>query len=103
HRLRRRPGVDRAGLEAGPRRPALSLVLHLAPSFRRLLVMMRELNPPHESSPWRRPYSILGQRFMITVRPAASALAATAPLRTPSCIHSTLAPIAIAESAMGPT
>ena len=37
----------------------------------------------------RRPYSIFGQRFMITVMPSASARAAAASLRTPSCIQMT--------------
>ena len=69
---------------------------------RRLLEMMRELKPPQLSSPLRRPYSIFGQRFMTTVSPAFSARAAAASLRTPSCIHTTLAPMATASSAIGP-
>ena len=45
-----------------------------------------------------RPNSIFGQRFMITSMPAASAVFAAASLRIPSCIHTTLAPIAIASA-----
>ena len=41
--------------------------------LRRLLEMMRELKPPQLSSPFKRPYSIFGQRFMTTLTPAASA------------------------------
>ena len=75
-------------------------------SFGRRLVMTRELKPPQESSLCRRPYSIFGQRSMMTSRPAASARAAAAPLRTPSCIHSTRMPFslasAMASSVIGP-
>jgi len=70
--------------------------------FLRLLLMMPVLTPLQASSPWRREYSILGQRFITTVRPAASARRAASSLRTPSCIHTTLAPMAIASSTSGP-
>src|SRR5208282_6223446 len=40
----------------------------------------------------RRGISIAGHRFMTTLRPAASARAAAASSRTPSCIQTTLAP-----------
>ncbi len=43
------------------------------------------------------PYSIFGQRFITTLSPASSASFAASSLRTPSCIHTTLAPIAIAS------
>ncbi len=42
----------------------------------RFELSVRELTPIHEISEDSRPYSILGQRFMTTLRPAASALAA---------------------------
>src|SRR3546814_7582151 len=89
HRIGRRAGMDGTGFEAGLAGMVHDLAGHRAPSFWRLLEMMRELKPPQESSPCRRPYSILGQRFMTTVRPAASAFAAAVSLRTPSCIHNT--------------
>jgi hypothetical protein len=59
--------------------------------------MMPLLTPLHDNSPPRRPNSIFGHRFMTTSIPAASAVAAALSLRTPSCIHTTLAPIAIAS------
>ena len=59
------------------------------------------LTPLHDNSPPSRPNSIFGQRFMITSSPAASAVFAAASLRTPSCIHTTLAPMAIASATMG--
>jgi hypothetical protein len=43
------------------------------------------------------------QRSWTTVNPPASAIACASAFRIPSCIHSTLAPIAIADSAMGGT
>src|SRR5262245_505768 len=43
---------------------------------------VRELTPSHEISEDRRPYSIFGQRFITTFRPAASAAAAAASWRT---------------------
>src|SRR5437763_13700979 len=42
----------------------------------RFELKVRELTPIHEISQDRRPYAIFGQRFMTTLRPAASALAA---------------------------
>ena len=60
--------------------------------------MMPLLTPLHDNSPPSRPNSIFGQRFITTSMPAASALAAASSLRTPSCIHTTGAPIAIASS-----
>ena len=60
--------------------------------------MMPLLTPLHDSSPPSRPNSIFGQRFMTTSIPAFSAVAAASSLRMPSCIHTTLAPIAIASS-----
>src|SRR5215813_9129382 len=59
------------------------------PSCAFLAVMVRELTPIQEISDDRRPYSILGQRSITTLRPAASALAAASGLRTPSCIQIT--------------
>ena len=56
------------------------------------------LTPLHDNSPPSRPNSIFGQRFMMTSIPAASAVFAASSLRTPSCIHTTLAPIAIASA-----
>jgi hypothetical protein len=50
---------------------------------------MRELTPVQPISPDRRPYSIFGQRFITTFTPRASARAAAASSRTPSCIHMT--------------
>src|SRR5690606_29905567 len=113
----RRAGVDRARLET-----RCLLVRHTSQPFfsrleekpppetpgqppapaARLEDMIPELMPLQESSPWRRDHSILGQRFMTTLRPAASARAAASSLRTPSCIHTTLAPIEIASSTIGP-
>src|SRR3569832_2223375 len=55
----------------------------------RLALMVRELTPIHEISDDSRPYSILGQRFITTLRPAASAFAAAASSRAPSCIQIT--------------
>src|SRR5262249_59875622 len=49
----------------------------------RLDEMVRELTPIHEISDDRRPHSILGQRFITTLIPAASAFAAAAPTRAP--------------------
>src|SRR5690606_25657518 len=48
-----------------------------------------ELTPVHAISPDRRPYSILGQRFMTTLIPAASARAAASSSRTVNCVQST--------------
>src|SRR5258707_2295660 len=56
----------------------------------RFELSVRELTPIHEISEDSRPYSILGQRFMTTLRPAASALAAAKSSRSPSCIQITL-------------
>src|SRR5216683_2329599 len=53
----------------------------------RFALSVRELTPIHEISEDSRPYSILGQRFMTTLRPAASAFAAAASSRAPSCIQ----------------
>src|SRR3981189_813099 len=55
----------------------------------RFELSVRELTPIHEISEDSRPYSILGQRFMTTLRPAASAFAAAASSRAPSCIQIT--------------
>jgi hypothetical protein len=65
---------------------------------------MRELMPCQPISPDRRPYSILGQRFMTTFTPRASALAAASSLRTESCIQMTLGSgsSASASSVIGP-
>src|SRR5262245_11971799 len=101
--------MDRARLEARRHAPVgpllrriLALIVHQPSVLFLLLVMMRALNPPQLSSPCCRPYSTFGQRFMMTVRPAATALAATSSVRTPNCIHSTLAPMALASSAIAP-
>ena len=51
--------------------------------------MVRELTPIQPISDDRRPYSIFGQRFITTLMPAASALAAASSWRTPSCIQIT--------------
>src|SRR5437899_13036165 len=56
----------------------------------RFELSVRELTPIHEISEDSRPYSIFGQRFMTTLRPAASAFAAAALSRAPSCIQITL-------------
>ena len=53
----------------------------------RFALSVRELTPIHEISEDSRPYSILGQRFMTTLRPTASAFAAAASSRAPSCIQ----------------
>src|SRR5438270_10618417 len=50
---------------------------------------VRELIPIQEISDESRPYSILGQRFITTLMPLASASAAASSLRTPSCIQIT--------------
>src|SRR6195256_3282247 len=55
----------------------------------RLELSVRELTPIHEISDDNRPYSIFGQRFMTTLRPPASAFAAAASSRAPSCIQIT--------------
>ena len=47
------------------------------------------LTPFQPISPDNRPYSILGQRFITTLIPAASALAAASSWRTVSCIQMT--------------
>src|SRR5665809_155580 len=65
----------------------------LVPSIARLLLILRELTPAQPSSPESRPYSILGQRFITTFSQACSASFAASSLRTPICIHTTLAPI----------
>lgn len=51
----------------------------------RLELRVRELTPIQPISDDSRPYSIFGQRFMMTVMPAASAFAAASSWRTPSC------------------
>src|SRR5712671_1641705 len=53
----------------------------------RFELSVRELTPIHEISEDSLPYSILGQRFITTLRPAASAFAAAASSRAPSCIQ----------------
>src|SRR6202042_2224921 len=53
----------------------------------RFELSVRELTPIHEISDDSRPYSILGQRFITTLSPAASAFAAAASSRAPSCIQ----------------
>src|SRR6185436_216863 len=55
----------------------------------RLELSVRELTPIHPISDDSGPYSIFGQRFITTLIPAASALAAASSLRTPSCIQIT--------------
>src|SRR5215208_5013550 len=50
----------------------------------------RVLTPNQEIPPHIRPYSILAQRFITTLTPAASADAAAASWRRPSCIQITL-------------
>src|SRR5215471_11729654 len=55
----------------------------------RLELSVRELTPIQEISDDSRPYSILGQRFITTLRPAASASRAASSLRTLSCIQIT--------------
>src|SRR3954449_1102124 len=55
----------------------------------RFELSVRELTPIHEISDDSRPYSIFGQRFITTLRPAASAFAAAASSRAPSCIQIT--------------
>src|SRR6185437_11555246 len=53
----------------------------------RFELSVRELTPIQEISDESRPYSILGQRFTTTLRPAASAFAAAWSSRAPSCIQ----------------
>ena len=67
------------------------------------LRMIPEFTPLQDNSPPSRPYSIFGQRFITTSIPAASARFAASSLRTPSCIHTTGAPTAMASSTIGPT
>src|ERR1700716_3112357 len=55
----------------------------------RFELSVRELTPIQDISEDSRPYSILGQRFMTTFMPAASAFAAAASSRAPSCIQIT--------------
>src|SRR5439155_3213459 len=55
----------------------------------RFELIVLELTPIHEISEDSRPYSIFGQRFMTTLRPAASAFAAAKSSRAPSCIQTT--------------
>src|SRR5262249_13562282 len=55
----------------------------------RLELSVRELTPIQAISDDRRPYSIFGQRFITTLIPAASAFAAAASSRAPSCIQIT--------------
>ena len=55
----------------------------------RLEDSVRELTPIQEISDDRRPYSIFGQRFITTFRPASSASFAASSLRTVSCIQIT--------------
>ena len=62
--------------------------------------MMPLLTPLHDNSPPSRPNSIFGQRFMMTSMPGSLRDFAASSLRTPSCIHTTLAPIAIASATM---
>ena len=89
-RLRLGAGVDHAGFEAVlAARLFGSVFCHDRRTLRRLAEMMRELNPPQDSSALRRPNSIFGQRSMTTVRPASRALSAAASLMTPSCIQIT--------------
>ena len=87
-----RSALAKAG---GPRR---SLMRRASGGCGARFLMMPLLTPLHDNSPPSRPNSIFGQRFMTTSMPAASALAAASSLRMPSCIHTTLAPIAIASS-----
>ena len=55
----------------------------------RFELSVRELTPIQEISDDSRPYSIFGQRFITTLMPAASAFAAAASSRAPSCIQIT--------------
>jgi hypothetical protein len=55
----------------------------------RLEVSVRVFTPIQAISDDSRPYSILGQRFITTLRPLASASRAASSLRTPSCIQIT--------------
>ena len=100
-RIGRGAGMDRAGLEAvveiARRRRAALRAPRQRRRRRRGCWMMPLLTPLQDNSPPSRPNSIFGHRFMITSMPAASAVFAAASLRTPSCIHTTLAPMAIAS------
>jgi len=60
----------------------------------RFELRVRELTPIQEISEDSRPYSIFGQRFITTLIPAASALAAAASSRAPSCIQITFGGVA---------
>src|SRR5207245_3244163 len=53
----------------------------------RLELSVRELTPIQEISEDKRPYSILGQRFITTLMPTDSALSAAASSRAPTSIH----------------
>src|ERR1700676_697449 len=55
----------------------------------RFELSVRELTPIQEISEDSRPYSIFGQRFITTLRPAAFAFSAAASSRAPSCIQIT--------------
>ena len=68
----------------------------------RLAETMPRLTPSQPISPNRRPYSILGQRFITTSWPAALARSAAASSRTPSCIQITGMPSRTASSATAP-
>ena len=59
------------------------------PSSGRLEEIAPALTPAQPISPESRPYSILGQRFITTFMPFASASAAASSLRTLSCIQMT--------------
>ena len=56
----------------------------------RLELSVRELTPIQEISEDRRPYSILGQRFITTLIPTDSAFSAAASSRAPNCIQITI-------------
>src|SRR5690606_39717417 len=82
--LRLSARVDHAGFEA-----VIVALAHDSLTFRRRAVITCVSKPPQASSAFRRPNSIFGQRFITTLRPAASARSAAASSRTPSCIHTT--------------
>src|ERR1700675_3982830 len=72
--------------DAEPRRIRCTPVPRICARFEE---SVREFTPIHEISDDRRPYSILGQRFITTLRPAASASLAASSLCMASCIQIT--------------
>src|SRR4029079_5822386 len=81
-----------------PQQPGFHVSSYPALACVRLITLV--LTPAQPSPPKKRPCSIFTQWFSTTSSPAASALRLASASSTPSCIHSTFAPMAIASSAM---